>query len=588
MTRSRALIIPDAEPSKLVAIMAPLLGVHIEFVADSFVNIPGVLSMTSGWRLTAHEVLGSEVARLLRDSGVFDNTLEELKRIVFARYRFKIQRVAQIWPWLRYNQTKKLGIFISDAELLELCKREPLFREFRFRKAVGLHWKSMWLVIRMLLRRWWREVRQDVREASATAELQPYVPARSTVMLVLHTGLTYGSLYDWGFWVKSEEENSPLSRNSIALATYDSRCPKRIDGRQVQQLGSILRLWGRNSYSSSFFDFLRSLLKVPQWKYAPSFWALSLHQTRSRGFAQQLQEQFSSVRLAILSYDILTPSWVVEGCHRANVHTVAAQERPNSSCSPWAGVSIDTYLSAGPYFAAIDRIKPTNLIGEIKVLGQYRSDLIIGKGDGAFADKSLKTVLVLPFHLDHGSKTLFDVTSVRYARHFIIEILKIAQHFSHLSFVIRSKNDEIHASPAMADLFARMPSNLVFDQDWSVHAAYRIARTSALVIGKATSLMDEALACGVPAIFVDYGPWGVTEYREALNYLPEELWAQSHDDLVQKIEWTLVGDGATFREWWEPHRLRIYGDMSDGRVRERARGVALHLLDGQLARFPLR
>jgi len=100
-----------------------------------------------------------------------------------------------------------------------------------------------------------------------------------------------------------------------------------------------------------------------------------------------------------------------------------------------------------------------------------------------------------------------------------------------------------------------------------------------LVIAKYTSLVDECLAVGIPSIIHDYTPIAAGTSRPVVPYLPARLFVQHDQELEASVQWAMHSDGEDFRTWWEPHRRRVFGDLNDGHVRQRARQAMQSMLD---------
>ena len=101
----------------------------------------------------------------------------------------------------------------------------------------------------------------------------------------------------------------------------------------------------------------------------------------------------------------------------------------------------------------------------------------------------------------------------------------------------------------------------------SLNESYRLCAAADLVIAKHTSLVDEVLALGIPCVLHDYTPNSQDLARTAVAYLPRRLWAENPSELRDVVDFVLQDGGAALQDWWEPHRNRLYKNLSDGSVR---------------------
>ena len=119
----------------------------------------------------------------------------------------------------------------------------------------------------------------------------------------------------------------------------------------------------------------------------------------------------------------------------------------------------------------------------------------------------------------------------------------------------------------------RLP-NIVVSRDYETfNESYRLCAWADLVIAKHTSVVDEVLSVGVPCVAHDYTPNSKDLSRLLVPYLPRDIWAEDFNELRGRIALALTNEGRDFYRLWEPHRMALYGDFSDGHVRSRARAI---------------
>lgn len=182
-------------------------------------------------------------------------------------------------------------------------------------------------------------------------------------------------------------------------------------------------------------------------------------------------------------------------------------------------------------------------------------------------------ILALPYHVKTGPERAGDpiCTSVPSVKAFLRDIAHLARLHLECDFVIRSKTSAWTTESGLEDIRQelRALSNVILDADYTaLNRSYELAARSTLIIAKPTSLVDEALACGIPCLLHDYTHNQAVYGEPLLTYLPHELWVSSQDELISRTDW-ILSEPSSFHRFWEPHRLRIYGGLADGGVRQR-------------------
>jgi hypothetical protein len=158
--------------------------------------------------------------------------------------------------------------------------------------------------------------------------------------------------------------------------------------------------------------------------------------------------------------------------------------------------------------------------------------------------------------------------------HFLEDLEDLAERRPDVFIVIRGKNDNWVTDERFSGIAARIDalSNITVSRNYgALNESYRLCAAADLVIAKQTSLVDEVLAFGIPCVLHDYTRNSRDLARPSVAYLPRRLWAENSGEFNDAVDFSLEDDGEAYREWWEPHRIRIYGKLNDGSVRARAR-----------------
>ncbi|MDO8307695.1 MAG: hypothetical protein Q7V58_04970 [Actinomycetota bacterium] len=405
------------------------------------------------------------------------------------------------------------------------------------------------------------------------------------VLLVLNQGRSYGALYAYDH-VMSPDPRSPLhpGRMAVMARTGGPSNPEGIahgypgiGSRRGRTRDSLKRAWSARRHTGRRYA----------WAYVHL-----LAKTCAIAAVQrpELETTFPSVRVAVLAYELQVPVALVLALEAAGVRTVALNERPLSVVIATQPFAMSCLLTASAYFSERALGSTGIAVARAEAVGMWRTDFLRGfSGDSAVGAaataraKGRKFVVVLPYHHVAGAGLVGNplATSRSSVRHFLTEMLELAVERPDLHLVIRGKNADWLVDPQFADLATRCAEidNVEVSTEYSrMNESYRLVAKADLVIAKYTSLVDEALAIGIPCVVHDYTTNARGVARAVVEYLPEQVWATSRPELLSRIDDALVRDGDAFRESWEPIRHRVFGTLNDGSVRERARAAITRLV----------
>jgi hypothetical protein len=399
-----------------------------------------------------------------------------------------------------------------------------------------------------------------------------------TVLYVLNLGASYAGLYLYDH-IFSDDEASPLHRHNVVMM-----------GRTGGSENSQGIRHGFPSHGSRVRKLLRAVgLSVKAlWKFGRRFqfsyvWALSKTCAAVEGQQISLLREFPSLKLAILAYDMQVPVDMVLALESLGIITVALNERPQSVVWEMQPFAVSTLLTASEVFSAMAEESRSVSVDEGISVGMWRTDLLCkyrSEDPHQLRIRALENgqrfIVALPLHVtarsDWDGSPLG--TSALSVRHFLWDVLRIAEENPKAFIVIRGKNDNWVPDDRFKDIVGkidRLP-NIVVSRDYSTfNESYRLCAWADLVLAKHTSLVDEVLSVGIPCVVHDYTPNSKDLSRLVVPYLPREIWAEDFNELRERIAFALANEGGDFDQWWEPHRERIYGNFNDGRVRERAR-----------------
>jgi len=398
------------------------------------------------------------------------------------------------------------------------------------------------------------------------------------VLLDIHRGLTYGNLYSHEF-IFSEDIDSPLSRRNVVcmgrlsgpVAPGDLDLTYVRSGRRWSQLRVRLGL------------FLKALLSGTAPASTLVVHHLASTCARAEGQSHDLSDRFPALRLAVFIYDVQVPSEFVLALHSLGIPTVAMNERPQSVIWGIQPFAVSRLLTASEFFTQEALNSTSVAVREVTPFGMWRTDLLhqylAGLGHPEYEQARTagqRFVVALPFHAGpatgwHGNPLATGASSVN---HFLEGMANLAEEMPELRIIIRGKNDHWIADERFTAIAARIESlpNIGVSREYSrLDESYRLCARAELIIAKHTSLVDEALAVGIPCLVHDFTENSRDFMRPVVPYLPRRIWVEDEDELRVGVEFALRDDGLAFKAWWESHRRSVYGPLNDGRVRDRAR-----------------
>ena len=304
-------------------------------------------------------------------------------------------------------------------------------------------------------------------------------------------------------------------------------------------------------------------------------WHEHVLQQRAADVARVLHQRYPHARAALLAFDIQLPVYLIAGLEYAGIRTVALQERPAISFDHAASSIAGTILSASTFFAEALRASPVVSSKNVIPVGMWRTDLLqtelqVARGE---TPPERPTVLVLPYHAEPPLHRPSDpmCTSIEILISFLSDIIALAERHNAVHFIVRAKNADWlldSRTTTERDALTRL-GNVTLDDNYStLNRTYQLAAHSSLIIAKPTSLIDEALACGIPCVVHDYTHNASNYASSLLTYLPRRLWALDRAELLAKVQEVLTDNVGSPRVSSRDLQA-IYGLWADGKVRQR-------------------
>lgn len=399
------------------------------------------------------------------------------------------------------------------------------------------------------------------------------------VLFIPHQGIDYGNLYRWDH-LFSSEVGSPLNIKNIVSLAYDSSVSDKFMSSEF-----FITVGIREKIGKTLRYFLRSLPKARTMLHLRILWQLARNSASARAIGDDVRQRFPNASVAILAYDMVVPTAISVGLLASGLRTFATQERPAATLQLSLPKIVDTYFTASALFSQMALRSPAAYVREATPLGMWRTDLLhkarLETPPVAIAQaraRGQKSIVVLPYHVNAEKKDSLNslVLSWSAFRHFMGDVLYLADHSPGVSFLIRGKNSDWWSHQEFSDIKLQvgLRSNVLLDDNYEeLHHSYRLCAHADAVLAKHTSLAEECLALDIPTILHDYTHNTSSIAAPMFPYLPARLWAHSRPELEKRIADTLKDEGRNFSDWWKKKRPAIYGTGNDGHVSARARAI---------------
>ena len=535
------------------------------------------LSLVASWKL---ETVLEKLAMQFPDA---KNSLELIRvGILTSMYARTPDLTITNW-WLRsqgYERAVVFGTSYWDRHVLGNCNI-PI-RAPRLPQRIEMLWSRTFQIFKSALirrpRRGQSNEQGPVEPSSVDAVQSGGHCNNSRVLFVANYGFTYGNLYSYEQFL-SDDPDSPLHPTNLA---YVSRVGQHLMN-DSPTYGVYQMMGPRSVRLRSTWRFMWTL--VPHARRSPVgvLWFLARFCARAHGLSNGLRAQFPNAEVAMLTYELQMPTDFILALDNAGITSVAANERPNTGIASHFPLAVHSLMTASPFFAQAISESPVAAVVDSTPCGMWRTDLLWGfrsqapKPKGNLSRQPHQKLLVaLPFHITEveGNGESASETSAKGVHHFLSAMLALAYEHEEYFIEIRGKNDDWTRDPRLLVLTQAIEerANIEVNHEYgSLNVSYQLCSQSDLIIAKYTSLVDECLALSIPCIVHDFTHNSSGRQRRISRYLPEDIFAESEAELEERIRFALMNQGNNFRDWWEPTRARVYGNLNDGKVRERMR-----------------
>jgi hypothetical protein len=304
---------------------------------------------------------------------------------------------------------------------------------------------------------------------------------------------------------------------------------------------------------------------------------------------RQVLKPYSHAKIAILGHDILSSKGCSLALESYGIKTIAALERMSSIFSERTQLFVNVYLIGSEYCAEQLEKNPGMHADHYIPVGQARvdlfhkylhlksDDLVPGMKEGQ------KLVVALNFHsvADPESNRFQPFISWESNKVFFNDVIELAQMYPDMFFLFRGKDCAWVDMPAFTEIMEKIESieNVAVDIDFdTLERSYMLCSSCDLIIARHTSLADEAYAYGKQVIVHDYSHNSNRIIGGVFNYLDSGLFAGNKESL-HKLVVNYVSTGSVIGpELYESVRLKLFGDDSDGKVRERMQAIVEEML----------
>lgn len=375
---------------------------------------------------------------------------------------------------------------------------------------------------RLPLRKLWSRLRVDRSSASnkiADADAQKIQPSHE-VVVIEHQGSSYARLYRWSQYDegRSEPEHllGVLPRLSYSELDYRSLNRSQLVTCLIQTLLASPRALAvvarcrSGMRAAAFVEILRLGFEV-------------------RSARKVIKSSYPDLRVSLFAYDMLVPPSLSVALAAEGVWRVATLERPNVHLTGLP-ILVDDWLVPVDEAPQVAKLSSFVRFRRMVRVGYWRTDFFFAPLKEQREDEI--DVLVLPYHVDDlGANDSGDpFTSSGVFEHFIRSVMQLCDRYPELRFLVRAKNDSWVTNPRLGDCVHEMRSlgNLVIDTTYDLDGrSYHLAKSARVVIGKYTSMMEEARSFGKPVVIHNFNQFQSHDFAEGDLGLPWDFFAQN-------------------------------------------------------------
>lgn len=486
--------------------------------------------------------------------------------------------------WAEYAGSSRVRLFSEHSLDARIATKLP-HATLRVSFVIGLMDSALRRVgarLNAILRRgilrlkWTANVDATVSATGGAGLMKERGSAR--VLVVANHGLSYGSLYSYDYLLSSNDE-SPRHPRNVAYLARERRLLE--NGEQAVGFEDLLSL--RGAFRAAQLAIAQLRLRSFRLRNLPSALRRLAFLFRAARYEAGLRQAFPDVRLAILLYDIQTPMELLYALRRLGVRSISNHERPQIGLVPYLPLVADHLMVESEFFCKALSVSEFAHVIECHPVGLWRSDALIEYGK-ALRSSSRPIVLVLPLTPSHAISQAAQPSELSRDgfRHFFNDILSLAEHHPESDFVIRMKSSQWIKSRDFVQQIARLKNltNIEIGDDYEEPMeAYRLCAQARVVIAKYTSMVDEALASGIPVVIHDYTHNRHPGACSMSKHIPGEFFAHDFEELASKLKEHLTTSSSSRNSKLERVQCVVYGDLGDGQVTKRVEQTLDRILD---------
>lgn len=398
-----------------------------------------------------------------------------------------------------------------------------------------------------------------------------FMDREATALLFLNGGMDYGNLYSYDFLLKPFLGSQHRDHVTVFSRSGGSDFPQashRVWPSQGLSLGERVGVLRKTLTSLAVAQ-----VQIPANVMYEVVRTLFVAQRVSMGF----RLDYPKAKVAVFAYENRIPVDFSLALQLTGITSISLHERPSSAVTQSLPIASRVLLTPSVQFSTIVLGEKVHAVERALPIGMWRTDLVREFQSCDQEAQSRPRVLVLTHHaLPEGSPHGTSATSVNF---FLNEILDLADDIPEVDFLIRSKSLDWMQAPLFAELRKRIidsPNVFFSDSAAAASLGYRQLASATLVIGRYTSMIDEALALGIPALVHDYSETTSGYSRSVISYLPTEVFVNSYGELL-RMSLTMLQPASIDRLTLVNAAQDFLGHCADGRVRERYAETVDHL-----------
>jgi len=403
----------------------------------------------------------------------------------------------------------------------------------------------------------------------------------SQVVYFPQNGVSYGTLYNKDYYY-DDDPQSPFHQSKILHI--------ELENRLVKTALDYYRDYNVN-YTHMEMPLRLSLSNVKLlMKAFHKIWSVS---QPGNGFSERCQatsimmggyisflrgwEKFTElagVQLALVGYDKLFPIPYVLALQSRGIKVATMQERIFHTFDRSFQPVFDAYYISGPSIRESFLEKEFKWFGELVTIGLVRSELIKkyrAEKVSLCLEKNKspdKLTVVLDFSTIEDPFWTFDNPLIDRGvnKAFYQDIIRLAKMHLDTHFVIRGKNDHWCSMPHFSDVMKQIDSspNIEVSHNYEVlNLSYIMVAAADLVIGRQSSLGDEAMSVGIPVLFHDWTPLRQTNISEVCSYDEYPVYVHSFDELAKRTQDILSGGKFMDEQLFTQMQEELYSASSE-------------------------